>query len=42
MFCDKCGSKIEENCTFCPFCGCKVEQSNSENLGENKDNINRF
>lgn len=40
MFCDKCGSKIEENCTFCPFCGCKVEQSNSENLGENKDNIN--
>lgn len=38
MICDKCGSKIEENCTFCPYCGCKIEQVKNENT--NEENIN--
>ena len=40
MYCEKCGTKLEDNARFCPNCGSPV---GSENIpkGNEEDNINQ-
>ena len=30
MYCQKCGSELEENCKYCPKCGQSINQATSE------------
>ena len=43
MFCEQCGTKIENDSMFCHNCGTKVEQAQNKKIGlENNKNLQEY